>query len=150
MTGITGNLYNKCPKWLVEQKCSSSDYFNVISGFTSNSRAPGGPVTLTNEVRLSVNLRRETLTQLNKQQGKSNKQECTSVGCVPLVSQTMYRGRGCVRLWVWWVSTSWLRECLPLGPHTPCHHTPVSPHPLSPHTPFNHTHIPDPEADIPL
>ena len=45
VTGITGNLSNKCPKRLLEQNCSSSDYFNVISGFTSNSRAPGGPVT---------------------------------------------------------------------------------------------------------
>ena len=44
-TGITGNLCNKGPKWLVEQNNSYSDYFNAISGFTSNSRAPGGPVT---------------------------------------------------------------------------------------------------------
>ena len=34
------------PKWLVEQNSCYSDYFNVISGFISNSRAPGGPVTL--------------------------------------------------------------------------------------------------------
>ena len=47
VTGITGNLSNKCPKRLLEQNCSSSDYFSAISGFTSNSRAPGGPVTLT-------------------------------------------------------------------------------------------------------
>ena len=46
VTGITGNLCNKCPKWLVEQISSYSDYFNAISGFTLNSRAPGGPVTL--------------------------------------------------------------------------------------------------------
>ena len=45
VTGITGNLCNKCPKWLVEQISGYSDYFNAISGFTSNSRAPGGPVT---------------------------------------------------------------------------------------------------------
>ena len=46
VTGITGNLCNKCPKWLVEQNSSCSDYFNAISGFTLNSRAPGGPVTV--------------------------------------------------------------------------------------------------------
>ena len=46
MSSVTGNLCNKCPKWLVEQNSSYSDYFNAISGFTSNSRAPGGPVTL--------------------------------------------------------------------------------------------------------
>ena len=46
VTGITGKLCNKCPKRQVEQNCSSSDSFNAISGFTSNSRAPGGPVTL--------------------------------------------------------------------------------------------------------
>ena len=45
VTGITGNLCNKCPKQQVEQNSSCSDYFNAISGFTSNSRAPGGPVT---------------------------------------------------------------------------------------------------------
>ena len=45
MSFVTGNLCNKCPKWLVEQNCSYSDYFNAISGFTSNSRAPGSPVT---------------------------------------------------------------------------------------------------------
>ena len=45
VTGITGNLCNKCPKRLVEQNSSCSDYFNAISGFTLNSRAPGGPVT---------------------------------------------------------------------------------------------------------
>ena len=33
------------PKWQVVQNSSSSDSFNAISGFTSNSRAPGGPVT---------------------------------------------------------------------------------------------------------
>ena len=43
VTGITGNLCNKCPKWLVEQ---ISDYCNAISGSTLNSRAPGGPVTI--------------------------------------------------------------------------------------------------------
>ena len=45
VTGITGNLCNKCPEQLVKQNSSCSDYFNAISGFTSNSRAPGGPVT---------------------------------------------------------------------------------------------------------
>ena len=47
MSSVTGNLCNKCPKQLVEQNSSYSDYFNAISGFTSNSRAPGGPVTFT-------------------------------------------------------------------------------------------------------
>ena len=47
VTGISGNLCNKCPKWLMEQNSSYSDYFNAISGFTSNSRAPEGPVTPT-------------------------------------------------------------------------------------------------------
>ena len=47
MSSVTGNLCNKCPKWLVEQNSSYSDYFNAISGFTLNSRAPGGPVTMT-------------------------------------------------------------------------------------------------------
>ena len=46
MSSVTGNLCNKCPKQLVKQNCSYSDYFNAISGFTSNSRAPGGPVTV--------------------------------------------------------------------------------------------------------
>ena len=46
VTGITGKLCNKCPKQLVKQISSYSDYFNVISGFTSNSRAPGGNVTV--------------------------------------------------------------------------------------------------------
>ena len=46
MSSVTGNLCNKCPKQSVEQNSSYSDYFNAISGFTSNSRAPGGPVTL--------------------------------------------------------------------------------------------------------
>ena len=46
VTGISGNLCNKCPKQLVEQNSSYGDCFNAISGFTSNSRAPGGPVTL--------------------------------------------------------------------------------------------------------
>ena len=41
-----GNLCNKCPKWLIKQNSSYSDYFNVTSGFTLNSRAPGGPVTV--------------------------------------------------------------------------------------------------------
>ena len=45
VTGITGKLCNKCPKQLVEQNSSYSDYFDAISGFTLNSRAPGGPVT---------------------------------------------------------------------------------------------------------
>ena len=45
VTGITGKLCNKCLKWQVVQNCSSSDSFNAISGFTLNSRAPGGPVT---------------------------------------------------------------------------------------------------------
>ena len=47
MTGFSGNLCNKCPKWLVKQNSSYSDYFNVISGFTSNSRAPGGHYKIT-------------------------------------------------------------------------------------------------------
>ena len=46
VTGITGNLCNKCPKQQVEQNSSCSDSFNAISGFTSNSRAPLGPVKL--------------------------------------------------------------------------------------------------------
>ena len=46
VTGITGKLCNKCPKWQVVQNSSYSDSFNAISGFTSNSRAPGGPVTM--------------------------------------------------------------------------------------------------------
>ena len=46
MSSETGNLCNKCPQWLVEQNSSYSDYLNAISGFTSNSRAPGGPVTV--------------------------------------------------------------------------------------------------------
>ena len=55
MSSVTGNLCNKCPKWPVEQNSSYSDYFNVISGFTLNSRAPGGPVTLTsNSTWLSI------------------------------------------------------------------------------------------------
>ena len=29
---MTGNLCNKCPKWLFEWKSSYSDYFNAISG----------------------------------------------------------------------------------------------------------------------
>ena len=45
MSSVTETLCNKCPKWLVKQKSSYSAYFNAISGFTSNSRAPGGPVT---------------------------------------------------------------------------------------------------------
>ena len=47
MSSVTGNLCNKCPKQLVEQNSSYSDYINAISGFTSNSRDPGGPVTYT-------------------------------------------------------------------------------------------------------
>ena len=46
MSSVTGNLCNKCPKQLVKQNSSYSDDFNAISGFTSNSRASGGPVTL--------------------------------------------------------------------------------------------------------
>ena len=49
MSSVTGNLCNKCPKWLVEQNSSYSDYFNAISGFTSNRRAPGSPVTLSSK-----------------------------------------------------------------------------------------------------
>ena len=44
-SSVTAILCNKWPKWLIEQNSSYSDYFNVIFGFTSNSRAPGGPVT---------------------------------------------------------------------------------------------------------
>ena len=40
-----GNLCNKCPKQLIKQNSSYSDYFNATSGFTLNSRAPGGPMT---------------------------------------------------------------------------------------------------------
>ena len=54
VTGITGNLCNKCPKQLVKQISSYSDYFNVISGFTSNSRAPGGPVIVTTVIMVSI------------------------------------------------------------------------------------------------
>ena len=32
MSTVAGNLCNKCPKQLVKQKSSSSDYFNAISG----------------------------------------------------------------------------------------------------------------------
>ena len=52
MSSVTGNLCNKCPKQLVEQNSSYNDYFNAISGFTSNSRGPGGPVTLTPKMHL--------------------------------------------------------------------------------------------------
>ena len=48
VTENSGNLCNKCHKWLVKQNSSYSDYFNAISGFAWNSRAPGGPVTVTN------------------------------------------------------------------------------------------------------
>ena len=41
MSSVTGNLCNKCPKWLVKQNSSYSDYFNAVSGFTSNSRDNG-------------------------------------------------------------------------------------------------------------
>ena len=51
VTGITGKLCNKCPKWQVEQNCSSSDSFNVICHFTLNSRAPGGPVAFWHPIR---------------------------------------------------------------------------------------------------
>ena len=57
MSSVTGKLCNKCPKWLVEQNSSYSDYFNAISGFTSNSRAPGGPVTV-NFNMLETNLQK--------------------------------------------------------------------------------------------
>ena len=46
MSSVTANLCNKCPKQLVEQNSSYSDYFNGISSVTSTSRVPGGPVTL--------------------------------------------------------------------------------------------------------
>ena len=46
MSSVTGNPCNKCPKLLIKQNSSYSDYFNATSGFTSNSRGPGGPVTL--------------------------------------------------------------------------------------------------------
>ena len=42
-------ICNKCPKWLIGKNSSYSDYFNATSGFTSNSRAPGGPVTITKQ-----------------------------------------------------------------------------------------------------
>ena len=29
---VAGNLCNKCPKWLLKQNSSYSDYFNAISG----------------------------------------------------------------------------------------------------------------------
>ena len=45
MSSVTGNLCNKCSKWLLEQNSSYSTYFNAISGFTLNSRTQGGPVT---------------------------------------------------------------------------------------------------------
>ena len=48
MSSVIGNLSNKCPKWLVEQNSSYINYFNAISGFTLNNRAPEGPVTLPN------------------------------------------------------------------------------------------------------
>ena len=32
MSSVTGNLCNKCPKQLVKQNSSYSDYFNAISG----------------------------------------------------------------------------------------------------------------------
>ena len=41
-----GNLCNKCSKQTINWNSSSSDYFYVTSGFTSNTRAPRGPVTL--------------------------------------------------------------------------------------------------------
>ena len=53
MSSVTGNLCKKCPKGLVKQNSSYSDYFNVISGFTSNSQALGGPVTLAMQRRRS-------------------------------------------------------------------------------------------------
>ena len=57
MPSETGNLCNKCPKWQVEQNSSYSDYFNAISGFTSNSKAPGGPVTSRNVEHIAVIMR---------------------------------------------------------------------------------------------
>ena len=47
VTGIKEICAICVPKWLIKQNNSYSDYFNAISGFTWNSRAPGGPVTLT-------------------------------------------------------------------------------------------------------
>ena len=38
-------LCNKCPSGKSSENCSYSDFSCAISGFTSNSRAPGGPVT---------------------------------------------------------------------------------------------------------
>ena len=32
ITTVAGNLCNKCPKWLLEQNSSYSDYFNAIYG----------------------------------------------------------------------------------------------------------------------
>ena len=49
MTGI-GKLCNKCPKWLIKENSSYSDYFNATSGFTSNTRAPRGPVTFSLDI----------------------------------------------------------------------------------------------------
>ena len=42
LTSVAGILCNKCPKQLLEQNCSSSTYFNVISGFyqTAEPRRP--------------------------------------------------------------------------------------------------------------
>ena len=37
MSTVAGNLCNKCPKQLVKQKSSSSDYFNAISEETSKN-----------------------------------------------------------------------------------------------------------------
>ena len=45
LTSVAGNLCNKCPKWLLEQNSSYSDYFKCDLWSLSNSRAPGDPVT---------------------------------------------------------------------------------------------------------
>ena len=71
MSSVAGKLCNKCPKQLLEQKCSSSDYFHVISGFTSNNRAPGGPVTTTHNLTNS--------SHLNKMQTWMDPKNCTGV-----------------------------------------------------------------------
>ena len=57
VTEISRNLCNKCPKWLVKQNSSQSDYFNAISGFTLNNRAPGGPVTVTVKANFAMVLK---------------------------------------------------------------------------------------------
>ena len=32
LTSVAGKLCSKCPKWLLKQNSSYSDYFNAISG----------------------------------------------------------------------------------------------------------------------